>query len=144
MREVFAEIHATKVPELIVINKADAADPMVIGRLLAREPHSVVVSAKTGEGIEEALRRSSPSCRVRRCEFEALLPYERGDLLNRLHQQGEIGSLEHTGDGTLVAAGPTPTSRASWRRTPLTVPGEGRTVAEVCVPMAEPRVRLAR
>ena len=55
VREVFAEIGATTVPELIVINKADAADPMVLARLRQREPHSVVVSAKTGEGIAEAL-----------------------------------------------------------------------------------------
>ena len=34
--------------------------------------------------------------------FEALLPYERGDLLNRLHQHGEILELEHTADGTRV------------------------------------------
>ena len=31
-----------------------------------------------------------------------LLPYERGDLVNRIHQEAEIGSMEHTGDGTLV------------------------------------------
>ena len=43
-------------PEVIVINKADAADPMVIARLRQREPHSIVVSAKTGEGIDDALR----------------------------------------------------------------------------------------
>ena len=36
-------------------------------------------------------------------EFKALLPYERGDLINRLHQHGEIDSMEHTADGTLVA-----------------------------------------
>jgi GTP-binding protein HflX len=36
-------------------------------------------------------------------EFKALLPYERGDLINRLHQHGEIDSMEHTGEGTLVA-----------------------------------------
>ena len=35
-------------------------------------------------------------------EFHALLPYERGDLVNRIHQQGEIASLEHTADGTVV------------------------------------------
>ena len=55
VREVLAEIGADKVPEIVVINKADAADPMVIARLRQREPHSVVVSAKTGEGIAEAL-----------------------------------------------------------------------------------------
>ncbi len=75
---------------------------MVIARLLAREPHSVVVSAKTGEGIEAALAAIESELPRPSVQFEALLPYERGDLLNRLHQQGEIESLEHTGDGTLV------------------------------------------
>ena len=102
VREVFAEIHATKVPELVVINKADTADPMVIARLLAREPHSVVVSAKTGEGIDEALKAIEAELPRPGVQFEALVPYERGDLLNRLHQEGEIESLDHTGDGTLV------------------------------------------
>ena len=102
VREVFADIHASKVPELVIINKADAADPMVIARLRAREPHSVVVSAKSGEGIKDALAAIEAELPRPSVEFEALLPYERGDLLNRLHQQGEIESLEHTGDGTLV------------------------------------------
>ena len=55
VREVLAEIGADKVPELVVINKADVADPLVVARLRQREPHSVVVSARTGEGIDEAL-----------------------------------------------------------------------------------------
>ena len=59
-------------PELIVINKADAADPMVLARLRQREPHSVVVSAKTGEGIADVLRAVEadlprPGSRSRRC-----------------------------------------------------------------------------
>ena len=102
VREVFADIHADKVPELVVINKADAADPMVIARLRAREPHSVVVSARTGEGIAEALAAVEAELPRPGVEFDALLPYERGDLLNRIHQHGEIESLEHTADGTLV------------------------------------------
>ena len=102
VREVFAEIHADKVPELVVINKADAADPLVLARLRAREPHSVVVSARTGEGIEAALAAVEADLPRPTVEFSVLLPYERGDLINRLHQEGEIASLEHTGDGSLV------------------------------------------
>jgi GTPase len=102
VREVFAEIGADKVPELVVINKADAADPMVLARLRQREPHSVVVSAKTGEGIEEALRAVEADLPRPGVSFEALLPYERGDLLNKIHVSGEVESLEHTGDGSLV------------------------------------------
>ncbi|HEX5089092.1 MAG TPA: GTPase HflX [Nocardioides sp.] len=103
VREVFAEIGAADVPEVVVINKADTADPLVLARLQREEPHSVVVSAKTGQGIAEALayvERELPRPGV---EFKALLPYERGDLINRLHQHGEIDSMEHTADGTIVA-----------------------------------------
>ena len=102
VREVLADIGATKVPEIIVINKADAADPMVVARLRQREPHSVVVSAKTGEGIAEALAVIEEELPRPGVEFEALLPYERGDLLNRIHTSGEVDHLEHTGDGTVV------------------------------------------
>jgi len=103
VREVFAEIGASDVPELVVINKADAADPMVLARLRQREPHSVVVSAKTGEGIAEALALIEGELPRPEVEFTALLPYERGDLINRIHQHGEISSMEHTGEGTLVS-----------------------------------------
>lgn len=103
VRGVFAEIHADKVPELVVINKADTADPLVLARLRAREPHSVVVSARTGEGIEDAITALEAELPRPTVEFSVLLPYERGDLINRLHQEGEINSLEHTGDGSLVS-----------------------------------------
>lgn len=102
VREVFAEIGASDVPELVVINKADAADPMVLARLRQREPHSVVVSARTGEGIADALRTIEGELPRPSVEFRALVPYDRGDLINRLHQHGEIDSMEHTGDGTIV------------------------------------------
>ena len=31
------------------------------------------------------------------------MPYARGDLMDRLHREGEIDSMEHTGDGTHVS-----------------------------------------
>ena len=104
VREVLAEISADKVPELVVINKADVADPHVIARLRQREPHSVIVSAKTGEGIPEALAALEADLPRPAVEVVALLPYERGDLLSRVHDQGEVISLEHTGDGTMLKA----------------------------------------
>src|SRR5688572_14172478 len=45
VREVFAEIGASQVPEIIVVNKADVADPLTVKNVLAKEPHAVVVSA---------------------------------------------------------------------------------------------------
>ncbi len=103
VRAVLGDIEADSVPELVVINKADAADPIVLSRLRQREPHSVVVSARTGEGIADLLallERELPRPAV---TFEALVPYARGDLIDRLHKQGEIDVLEHRAEGTLVS-----------------------------------------
>jgi GTP-binding protein HflX len=104
VREVLAEIGADKVPELVVINKADIADPLVVARLRQREPHSVVVSAQTGEGIGEALEAVEADLPRPQTEVSVLLPYGRGDLLSKVHENGEVISLEHTGDGTLLKA----------------------------------------
>ncbi len=104
VREVLAEIGADKVPELVVINKADIADPLVLARLRQREPHSVVVSAYTGEGITEALEAVEADLPHPQIDIDALLPYDRGDLLSRVHEGGEVISVEHTADGTLLKA----------------------------------------
>ena len=53
VREVIAEVDARHIPEIIVLNKADAADPFVLERMRQREPEHVIVSARTGEGIDE-------------------------------------------------------------------------------------------
>ncbi len=103
VREVLSEIGAAEIPELIMINKVDAADPMVVARLKQREPHSVAVSAKTGEGIAAAVAAIEGDLPRPEVEFAALLPYARGDLMDRLHRDGEIDSIEHTADGTRVS-----------------------------------------
>ena len=102
VREVFAEVGAAQVPELVVVNKADVADPMVVARLRAAEPHSVVVSAKTGEGVADVLAAIEADLPRPGVGFDALLPYDRGDLLNKIHTGGEVDHLEHTGEGTVV------------------------------------------
>ncbi|MBV9831720.1 MAG: GTPase HflX, partial [Marmoricola sp.] len=104
VREVLAEIGASDIPELVVINKADIADDLVLARLKQREPHSVVVSARTGEGIPEARAAIEADLPRPAVEVAALLPYERGDLLSRVHDHGEVISVEHTGEGTVVKA----------------------------------------
>jgi GTP-binding protein HflX len=104
VREVLAEIGADKVPELVVINKADIADPLTIARIRNREPHSVVVSAKSGEGVAEALAAIETDLPRPDIEITALLPYSRGDLVSRVHDKADIISIVHTGEGTLVKA----------------------------------------
>ena len=64
----------------------------------------MVVSAKSGEGITEALAAIEADLPRPAVEVAALLPYDRGDLLSRVHDNGEVISVEHTADGTLLKA----------------------------------------
>ncbi|WP_242454527.1 GTPase HflX [Bailinhaonella thermotolerans] len=104
VREVFAEIEADKVPEIVVINKADAADPLVIQRIQNREKHSVVVSARSGEGIGELMAIIERDLPRLDHEIRAVVPYGRGDLVSRVHSEGEVLKVEHGDEGTLVHA----------------------------------------
>ncbi|RQN02909.1 GTPase HflX [Aeromicrobium camelliae] len=104
VREVFAEIGASKVPEIVAINKADVADPDTVKQIVAKEPHAVVVSARTGEGIDELLNAIESELPQPAVPVDVVLPYDRGDLLNQIHEHGEIDEVEHRGDGTHVSA----------------------------------------
>ena len=104
VRQVLAEIGASDVPELLVCNKADRADETALLTLRAGHPGCVVVSARTGHGLEEladALEARLPNPEV---QIETLIPYGRGDLMDRIHRTGTIETLEHTGEGTRVRA----------------------------------------
>lgn len=104
VREVFVEVDAQKVAEIVVVNKADAADPMVLARLLRREPHAVVVSAKSGQGIDELLDLIDRELPRPEVEVEALVPYNRGDLVAKVHESGELLESEHRAEGTWLRA----------------------------------------
>lgn len=103
VRTVFAEVGALKIPEIIILNKADIADPFVVERLRQREPRTVVVSARTGQGIDELLAAISDAIPRPSVALTLLIPYDRGDVLNRLHRSdAEIVSVDHGEHGTVA------------------------------------------
>jgi GTP-binding protein HflX len=102
VREVLAEVGADKLPELLVVNKVDAADEETVLRLKRAWPDAVFASARTGVGMDEvraAIEAGLPRPAV---ELTVLLPYERGDLVARIHQRGEVLTTEHGDAGTLL------------------------------------------
>ena len=105
VRAVLAEVDgAPQVPEVIVVNKADLADPQVLDRLTRTHRHALVVSARTGAGIDDLLELVARELPKPDVAIEVLLPYDRGDLLSRLHEHGEVLHTEHTDRGTRVVA----------------------------------------
>ena len=104
VRTVLADIGAGDIAEQLVINKIDAADATTLAALRTRYPDAVFVSARTGEGIAELNRRVEERLPRPAVEIKALVPYARGDLIDKIHTSGEIVTLEHTADGTEVVA----------------------------------------
>jgi GTPase len=104
VREVLADVQARHVPELVVVNKADAADPEVVARLCRREPSAIVVSARTGEGLAELSGRIAELLPRPDVEVQVLVPYDRGDLVSRAYGDGEVLSERHTETGTRLHA----------------------------------------
>ncbi|TQJ21044.1 GTP-binding protein HflX [Micromonospora sp. A202] len=102
VHEVLAEVSADRLPELLVVNKIDAADEDTLLRLKRLWPDAIFVSAYSGRGIEDlrsAIEDRLPQPAV---EVRAVLPYDRGDLVSRVHRTGEVLSTSHLPEGTLL------------------------------------------
>ena len=104
VRTVLSEIGAGEVPEQLVMNKIDVASDEAISMLRARHPDAVFISARTGEGLDVLRARLEERLPRPQIEVRALVPYQRGDLLDKIHHEGEFVSQEHTESGTLVHA----------------------------------------
>jgi GTP-binding protein HflX len=103
VREVLGQIGAARVPELVVVNKADVADPIVVDGLRLAEG-AIVVSARTGEGLPALLSELEQKIPRRDKEITVLVPYDRGDLISRAHQEGEVLTVTHGQNGTQLSA----------------------------------------
>ena len=104
VREVLGQIGAGDVPELVVINKADAAESIELDGLRLAERGSVVVSARTGAGIDDLLAEIERLLPRHDRQVSVTVPYDRGDLLSRAHQEGEVLAVRHGQDGTELTA----------------------------------------
>jgi GTP-binding protein HflX len=104
VREVLATVEATGIPEIVVVNKADIADPLVLGRLQRREKHCVAVSALTGEGLPALLQVLEQEVPRPETLVHVVLPYDAGSLVSRIHSEGEVLSEEHEPEGTRLQA----------------------------------------
>ncbi|MCS4489168.1 GTPase HflX [Corynebacterium sp. ES2794-CONJ1] len=98
--EIVREQKADAPPEIIVVNKIDQADPLVLAELRHALDDVVFVSAKTGEGIPALEARVELFLNSLDAHAELLIPYTRGDIVSKLHHLGTVLQESHTEEGT--------------------------------------------
>ncbi len=104
VREVLQEIGADHIRELIVINKIDLIDDEKILSLKRMFKDSLFISTKESSGITELLIEIDKRLPNPTKEINLLIPYSRGDILAKIHQEGKLISLIHEDSGTRVHA----------------------------------------
>ena len=105
VEDVLHEIGAEAVPRLLVLNKVDAVDPLGRRRLGNQFPGAVLVSAVTGEGLDELRRRVADHFAERFEPVRLFVPYAEGEKLSALYALGApIEERVDRPDGVLVVA----------------------------------------
>lgn len=104
VRDVIGEVGARDIPEIVAFNKSDLADEDQRLVLRGLEPTGIFVSARTGEGMDELLERIAELLPAPEVEVTLLVPYDRGEVISRLHVQGRVLATDYREDGTLVTA----------------------------------------
>jgi GTP-binding protein HflX len=102
VREVLADVGAERVPELLVVNKTDVAGEDALATLKRLWPEAILVSARAGtglDGLRAAITERLPRPAV---EMDVVVPYDRGDLVARVHDQGEVLRSRHAEAGTAL------------------------------------------
>ena len=104
VEDVLEEIDAGSSPRMLVLNKADILDDERRRELGFRHPDAVLVSAQTGEGLEELQERIHIEFEKTLVDVELLVPYNQGGLLHEIHEiAGEL-DREDRPEGVKVAA----------------------------------------
>ncbi|NOQ99010.1 GTPase HflX [Mycolicibacterium fortuitum] len=104
VNDVVAEYGIAPPPELLVVNKIDAATDLSLAALRRALPDAVFVSAQTGDGLDRLRARMAEMIPPTDATVDVTIPYDRGDLVARVHADGRVDATEHTAEGTRIKA----------------------------------------
>ncbi len=104
VNDVVQEYDIAPPPELLVVNKTDAATGLGMAQLRRALPEAVFVSARTGDGLERLRSRMSEMVVPKDVTVDVTIPYDRGELIARMHAEGRVDVTEHTDTGTRIKA----------------------------------------
>jgi GTPase len=105
VRAVLADIGADSIPQMLVVNKIDAVDALARRRLHNRFPDAILISARTGENLDELKHRVAAFFSDRYVDVRLLVPHGEGSELSALYASGApITAREDAAEGVLVTA----------------------------------------
>jgi GTP-binding protein HflX len=129
--EVLLEIEAADIPSILVCNKIDLLDAVARRRLLNRRPEAIVISAKSGEGIDDLERAIAEHFSGRYTPVELLVPHTEGGALSSLYALGTpILDREDTADGVRIRASLPHRELERYARFVVAAPPTGGATAE--------------
>jgi len=110
VKDVLSEIEAEERPVLLVLNKIDRLEQPARQAVLleAERASGVAVSAAGDIGIDALRARIDEALDARRTRAEFRIPYDRGEVLARLHRDGSVLEARQDDESTLVTALVTP------------------------------------
>ena len=89
---------------MLVLNKADVLDDERRRELSFRHPDAALVSAVTGEGLEDLGERIIAEFEKTLQDIELLVPFSQGALLSELHDVAGEMEREDTPEGVRITA----------------------------------------
>ena len=107
---LIAQIKQHHMPAILVINKIDTVKKEELLNVIAtyaaaHEFEAVVpISARTGEGLDELLREIQSRAAAMLHRVRICVPYSKGQLVSRIHEQGNVISEEYDAEGTVIIA----------------------------------------
>ncbi|KAL5713341.1 hypothetical protein ACHQM5_015426 [Ranunculus cassubicifolius] len=103
--KVLSELDVASVPRLMVWNKIDRASDLDRIKMEAGEREDVIcVSALTGDGLQDFCDAVQSRLKDSMVWVEALVPFNKGELLSNIHQVGVVEATEYMENGTLIRA----------------------------------------
>lgn len=100
--KVLSEIGAGMKKRILVLNKTDIADPEKIDQWTRIHGEGILVSAKTGEGLELLSKAIEQALTAEMGEYEFQFPHSEYSLVALIHREGSIFYEETTDTGTRI------------------------------------------
>lgn len=91
---VLLQIGAESIPQVIALNKSDLTSAEMRAHLSERFPEGILVSAKTGEGLDALIEKVADRASSGMTVATFMVPFDRGDVRSLLFEEGEV--LEET------------------------------------------------